>query len=124
MKYKITVKGEAQTDYKNLSELDGIDCQDKFSEYFDDDSYVDAVTGGYMRFEFEDGKLWTITEYNSNRELTPDELHNLEDYTTGQWSDGIGEGFEQSPCMEGDDGEVYISPWFYGQKTTITQELV
>jgi hypothetical protein len=39
------------------------------------------------------------------------------------WSDGIGEGFEQFSCMKTDDGEeVYISPWFGAQKTTIKQE--
>jgi len=122
MKYKITIKGQAKTSHKNLEELDGIDCQERFSEYFDDDSYVDAVTGGYMRFEYKDGKLWTITEYNSNRELTQDELHDLGEYTQGQWSDGIGEGFEQEPCMVDDNGkEVYISPWYGGQKLDITQ---
>jgi hypothetical protein len=25
--YKITIKGEAKTDYDNLSELDGVDCK-------------------------------------------------------------------------------------------------
>lgn len=106
--YKITVRGEAQTDYENLSELDGVDCQDCFSEYFDDTTYSNDVTGGYMHFEYEDGKLWTVTNYNSNRELTQEELDDLEDYTTGQWSDGIGEGFEQEPCYYDDEEERFM----------------
>jgi hypothetical protein len=119
MKYLIIIKGEASTGYKNLSELDGIDCQDNFAEYFDNDfSFKDDIKSGYMYFSFENGKLWTITEYRSNRELSKEELEILSDYTQGQWSDGIGEGFEQQPCYY---DEVYIHPWSYGQEVEITQ---
>ena len=141
--WTITIKGEATTDYPNLKELDGIDCQDEFSEYFDgDESYANDVTDGYMRFEFENGKLFTITEYDSTRELTDEELSQLRDYTVGQWSDGIGEGFEQGPCYQAyepyhkytddekekyddcdeDDLDVFISPWSFEQVATIEQE--
>ena len=76
--YKITVKGEAQTDYENLKELNGVDCQDNFAEYFDSDAtYADAIKAGYMDFRFENGKLFTYTVYTSNRELTPIELEDL-----------------------------------------------
>jgi hypothetical protein len=125
--YKIIIKGESQTDYSNLYELDGIDCQDNFSDYFDSDaSYGEDVTEGYMRFEFDpkSGKLFTVTEYLSNRELTQLELDDLEDYTSGQWSDGIGEGFEQTPCHYNGSDEVYISPWFMGQKVVVDQIMV
>lgn len=144
--YKITVKGEAKTEYPNLTELDGISCQDEFSEYFDgDESYVGDVNNGYLYFKYEDGKLWSITTYDSTRELTQKELEELKEYTTGQWSDGIGEGFEQFPCHTAsqpyriyekefddyenqdeanEDLEVYISPWFFEQIITITQELI
>lgn len=41
------------------------------------------------------------------------------EYTQGQWSDGIGEGFEQSPVPVGPGGgEYYISPWHRGQVLT------
>jgi len=120
--YKVTVKGEAATDYTPLEDLDGIDCQDCFSDYMDrGESCNGAVTGGYMRFKHEDGKLFTITEYKASRELTPDELHDIVEYTSGQWSDGIGEGFEQYP-QNVDGEEVYISPWFWGQVPEVFQE--
>lgn len=124
--YKIIIKGEAKTDYPNLKTLDGIDCQDEFTEYFDDNfTFKDSVTNGYLRFKFENNKLWAITEYDSDRELTPEELDGLADYTQGQWSDGIGEGFEQNPCMyDEDENEVCISPWYFGQKLIVTQEKV
>lgn len=121
---KIIIKGEAETDYENISVLSGIDCQDNFADYFDRSaSYADAIKDGYMHFTVEDGKLMTVTEYISNRKLSDDELKELGRYTQGQWSDGIGEGFEQNECMIDDDGEeVFISPWFHGQTLQITQE--
>jgi len=121
--YKITIKGEASTDYKWLSELNGVDCQDDFAEYFDSDfSFKDDIESGYMYFSFENEKLWTITEYFSNRELSNEELEILSDYTQGQWSDGIGEGFEQQPCFYDDnDEEVFISPWHRNQEVEIIQ---
>jgi len=152
MFHKITVKGEAKTDYPHLEELDGIDCQDEFSEYFHkkhgnedyQQSLIDkGVNSGYLKFEFSNNKLYSITEYKSPEKLTEKELEILKEYTQGQWSDGIGEGFEQHPCYTAskpyqkynpdfddyedqeeadEDLDVYISPWFYGQIVIITQE--
>lgn len=128
MGYLITIKGESKTSYKDLKQLDGIDCQDTFSEYFDDDfTFKDNVEGGYMYFKYDSDldKLFTITVYNSDRELSKEELDILEDYTTGQWSDGIGEGFEQEPIsFSYDEEEIYISPWFPGQETIVTQQKI
>ncbi len=145
--YKITVKGKAKTDYPHLSELDGIDCQDEFTEYFDSDfTFKHNVTSGYLRFEYDKIKdeLYSVTTYTSDRELSTKELDELLDYTSGQWSDGIGEEFEQHPCYyapkpyhnysqedmdkyddcDNDSLEVFISPWSYGQSITIKQELI
>ena len=127
--YKIIVKGEAKTNYQNLSELDGIDCQDEFSEYFDKrehKSLIDkGVRNGYMRFDFDhkQDKLYTITEFQSDEKLDKNELELLGDFCQGQWSDGIGECFEQEPCFYDNDGkEVYIYPWFYKQEIEVYQE--
>lgn len=106
---------------------DGIDCQDEFSEYFgnEEQSLIDkGVENGYLQFEYSEGKLWSVTIYDSPVELTQEEMDVLGEYTQGQWSDGIGEGFEQEPCMEDDDKEVYISPWHKGQILTVTQKEV
>lgn len=122
----ITLTGKAGTvrNCKDKSQLDGVDCQDNFSEYFDRDaSYADCVKGGYMQFKYRNGELYTVVKYRSTRKLTEEELADLIDYTQGQLSDGIGEGFEQYPCYEDEDGkEVYVSPWYYGQVLTATQE--
>ena len=123
--YKVTVKGEASAytedgvDYKGseLRKFDGIDCQDCFTEYMRSDrcSAYDVLSGGYLRFQYENGKLWSITEYESTRPLTDIELEEVKSYTQGQWSDGIGEGFEQQPCNSEED---CISPWFRNKEIT------
>jgi hypothetical protein len=123
--YKVIVKGEAcasnedGVDYKgeSLKKFDGIDCQDCFTDYMDSGRVTakDVLSGGYLNFKYENGKLWSITEYQSTRVLTDQELEEVKSYTQGQWSDGIGEGFEQFPCNSDED---YISPWFGGQEIT------
>ena len=110
-----------EEDLIDRSILDGIDCQDEFVEYMSKD-FKHKLSSGYMDFRFIDGKLWTYTIYSTKEVLTTDELKELGDYTQGQWSDGIGEGFEQFPCDHEPDGaEVYLSPWYHGQKLEIKQ---
>lgn len=104
--------------------FDGLDCQENFSEYFNDveiNKLVGIVTGGYMRFEFDEKEsiLFVITEYQTLRKLTPKEERELISYTQGQWSDGIGEGFEQ---RDFDEDMYNPSPWYPGQKITLTYE--
>lgn len=123
--YQIIIKGEASTDFKDKSKLDGISCEDDFTQYFHDESYANNVLqSGYLDFKFEDNKLWSVTTYTSNRELTEKEIESLKNYTQGQWSDGIGEGFEQFSCKVIDGEEVFISPWFPGQELTVEQKQI
>lgn len=126
MPYTITISGTAKTDYSKPEELDGVDCQENFADYFSKDLSKIAekrgIRSGYMHFSWEDGKLITVTEYEADEKLTQAELDKLVDYTTGQWSDGIGEGFEQEACRYSDDDEAaYISPWHSKQKVLATQ---
>jgi hypothetical protein len=133
--YRIIVKGPAgESNIDDRIKLNGIDCQDEFSEYFHQEWNVGGkkdvnqqplidkgVTGGYMTFEYKDGTLYTVVEYESDKKLDEDEIEILKDYTQGQLSDGIGEGFEQSPCMEIKGKEIFLSPWFRGQKLKVEQ---
>lgn len=122
--WTIVVKGEAEAKKKHYDLIVGeADCQDVFSEYFgfDEKSFSKVVTEGYMNFVIEGGELMTLTTYSSTRKLTPKELEKLKSYTQGQWSDGIGEGYEQRPCAYNGKKEVYVSPWKPGQNITITQ---
>lgn len=106
----------------HLNNLDGIDCQDEFVEYFDSGELKNKLVFGYMNFKFEKGILYTVTTYTTKEVLTDDELDELGSYTQGQWSDGIGEGFEQYPCDNLNGKEVYISPWYSGQQIDIIQK--
>ena len=134
--YKIVIKGTAKTEYPHLQELDGIDCQDDFTDYFDKNMDLDDVMpGGYMCFEYnrEENKLYTVTTYHSTQKLNENQLEKLKAYTVGQWSDGIGEGFEQNEVMyakepylsneydDCDDLGVFISPWHRDQIVTVNQ---
>jgi hypothetical protein len=118
---KIIIKAPSgEHNAQNVNILIGIDCGDEFVEYCDDD-YASKLKYGYMSFDVEDGKLYTITEYivKDGQELSYDELVKLGNYTQGQWSDGIGEGFEQFPCCEENGEEIFVSPWYRGQKVEI-----
>ena len=127
---KITFKalaGSVSTDSGDfsgdMSELNGIDCQDRFSDYFGgDESFIGKVKGGYMQFAVENCIVYTTTSYTTTEELSEQEVEELSKYTQGQWSDGIGEGFEQNPCTQINGEDIFISPWFYGQKLEITQK--
>jgi len=125
--YKIIIKGEAnafldEEDFPTelLYKLKGVEIPDEFVEYLDKD-YADKLDEGYTEFIVEDNKLYAVCKYFANEELTQLELESLVKYTQGQWSDGIGEGFEQQPCMYIDNKEVFISPWQRGQVCTVEQ---
>lgn len=113
------LKGEMYNVYERdeLASLDGVDDPSGyFMEYFWPSRYGAlgesiraSVFDGFMSFEYdvEEGRLYTLTTYEVSRVLREEELQILIDYTQGQWSDGIGEGFEQFPV----NGRYYISAW-------------
>lgn len=133
--YRVVVVGEAKTGYPNLKELDGVTCKDDFTEYMQYNPKTSpikrkGISSGYMEFKYLMDRLWTVTTYKCPVELSQKELNDLKEYTIGQWSDGIGETFEQFPCKyvpeyETQNGltsdEAYISPWYSGQIARITQ---
>ena len=118
---KITIKAlSGEHNANDVNCLNGIDCQDDFVEYMDQE-FAHKLIAGYMSFKVEDGSLYTLTEYevSDGEILTEDELNELASYTQGQWSDGIGEGFEQYPCAEEGGEEIFVSPWYRKQKLEI-----
>jgi len=129
--YNIEIRGVSGevSGTNNLKLLNHIGCDEEFSEYFGDEEVLlvqKGVTNGFMHFEYRNNNeveiLETVVNYESKEELTEDELDVLMDYTSGQLSDGIGEGFEQMPCTyDEDDNEIYVSPWCFGQTLTIKQ---
>jgi len=123
--FKIIIKGEATTNAHHIEDLNHVECQEEFSQYLKESQHAallnKGVHRGYMSFGVENGHLYTYTTYQSQHELTKEELELLGKFTQGQWSDGIGENFEQEPCRIIDGDEVYIQPHHEGQEITITQ---
>ena len=68
MKQQIIIKGEAgETNCKNISRLNGVDCQEDFTEYFDSGkTFANDVHGGYMHISYQAGKLYTIVSCREN----------------------------------------------------------
>ena len=87
-------------DLARLAKLDGVASEECFSDYLVDDLSLKqlparGVSGGYLCFRFKTNgdKLWVETEYDLKESLTEQEVSSLREYTSGQWSDGIGENF-------------------------------
>jgi uncharacterized protein len=83
------------TDPGRLQTLDGLDYDtDRCAKYLDHSLQDIGITGGVIRLIFDAAakQLRVVTEYQTARRLTDAELEKLVQETTGQWSDGIGEG--------------------------------
>ena len=54
------------------------------------------LPSGHLRLVYKEAEnqVWVVTEYDAKRVLSEAELAFLVQYTTGQWSDGIGENFQ------------------------------
>lgn len=116
----VKIVGTAKTGYQYPQELNGIECEDNFADYIrGSKEWKHKVKEGFMHFEWRGDSLWAVTEYELNEAMTPAELQELKDYTVGQWSDGIGEVFEQEPCAYRRGEEVHISAWHQGQEVFI-----
>lgn len=90
-----------------------------FAEYFHPESLSNYFENGYLEFYVENDTLMVKVTYDIkeglDRSVNYNIINELKEYTLGQMSDGIGEGFEQHPCMYLNGDDVYISPWYRGQ---------
>ena len=93
--------GDPVTSVDVLRSLDGAKCLEAFTDYLGGGrKEATAVAlliepGGYLQFVFDNvgNSLKAVTEYRAARRLGDSELQVLIGYTSGQWSDGIGENF-------------------------------
>ena len=87
---------------RTLRRLGGFKCtEEEAADYIGDgageETYLAiGLTGGFIKLHFdsEEQLLWVVTEYDSPRELTDDEVQFVVRHTQGQWSDGMGENME------------------------------
>jgi len=79
-----------------LSDLDGIHSDEICASYFDQqDAFGElGVKGGRLRFVFDpkNGKLRITTTYIMPKKLDTEHTNKLVEFTTAQWSDGMGSG--------------------------------
>lgn len=116
---KIEIKAKSgPTNAKDLSILNGIECDIDFVEYIRNKELRNKLIDGYMSFILENNTLYTLTTYRlkEGNLLSPKEICELVDYTQGQWSDGIGESYEQMPIALENNKEIYLSPYLSGEK--------
>lgn len=102
---------EMITDSGRLSQLDGLRyAEDSCGGYLSKALYEIGVVGGQIELAYRasDSALRVLTTYHAPRKLNQAELQMLVGETTGQWSDGIGEGEFQHAEKFGLD--IDISP--------------
>lgn len=75
---------------------------DLMSDYLDIDWEEIGITGGDLRLTLDpSGKTFlVVSTFKAPRKLTKAELARLVEETTGQWSDGLGEGCFDDPADE------------------------
>lgn len=80
-------------------------------EYYDkNDSVKEKVTKLELSVVLKDGELMGCAEVTIKAPLDRWEMSQLEDYLTGQYSDGWGEGFEQQDIPV-EDGVINVHFW-------------
>ena len=91
------------------------DVGSDFAVYYKDGS--DAMQSTAEFSLGSDGNLYITVTYTD----VPDSVSitALKEYTVGQWSDGIGEGFEQQPISV-DGNTYYVSMWYRGQTVNVS----
>ncbi len=87
--------GKPLADPKRVAKLARLrSTDDTISEFFDADLEDLGITGGDVRLALDPSgkKFLVVSTFKAPRELTRPEVVRLIDETTGQWSDGVGEG--------------------------------
>ncbi|MBP3854763.1 MAG: hypothetical protein IK990_03985 [Ruminiclostridium sp.] len=81
--------------------------------YGETDPLNNKVYSAFPSVEVIDRKLTGVTTLRVRGELTGEEQKALNEYLTGQYADGWGEGFEQQEISTGDRDcpEIYVSFW-------------
>ena len=87
------------------------DRTDNLMDYFDGSAAIkEKVVSAVPSVKESDGVLYGCTTLELKEYLEAEELSELCEYLTGQYSDGWGEGFEQQE-IQVDGGELYVHFW-------------
>lgn len=116
---RLSLSGQELQEYKNSiqSKVDEDnhhgDWDGNLMEYFDEKrspSLQEKVVCALVSVELHKGELCGCTTVTAKEPLTESELSDLQDYMTGQFSDGWGEGFEQRDITVS-DGVLNVHFW-------------
>lgn len=78
--------------------------------YHEQDSVNEKVLSFKPWVEYINGEMHGVAVLECKAPLAPEEMAQIKDFVSGQFSDGFGEGFEQHP-VQTPDGDLYISFW-------------
>lgn len=78
--------------------------------YIDDEAMKRKVFSMYPTIEIHKDELFGVMEIKTAEKLSDSEIQILKEESTGQYSDGWGEGFEQN-AIKVENGELYVSFW-------------
>lgn len=91
--------------------------EDDLMQYFPGSASIqEKVKSAVVTIENQEGILYGCTKLELKEFLNPEELKELGDYITGQYSDGWGEGFEQQD-IQVEEGILNVHFWHSGMGT-------
>lgn len=110
--YTENVSPEELVEYmEDIKMLFTKDSENELAQYIREDTKIHGIiTEIWVDVKDIAGTLYSWTEVTANRELTKEEKEDLLNYLTGQFSDGYGEGLEQSEFLnytETEEGEEW-----------------
>ena len=96
--------------------------EDELMQYFSGSASIqEKVKSAVVTIENQEGTLYGCTKLELNEFLNTEELKELGDYITGQYSDGWGEGFEQQD-IQVEEGILNVHFWHPGMERAKMQE--
>lgn len=113
---------QKQVDRENSPEEDGGDICNLMEYFHGSDSIKEKVESAIVSVESAEGVLYGCTTLRMKEYLESEELQELCDYITGQYSDGWGEGFEQRD-IQVDGGTLNVHFW-QGSETRFQMQTV
>ena len=97
------------------------DENDMAAYYNKDDGVSEKLTSAVWSVELHGDRLFGRIDCSLKESLTAEETESLQDWITGQCSDGLGEGFEQQP-IDTMDGKLFVSFWNSGDDYAMMSE--
>ena len=101
---------QKQIDRENSPDEEGVEVCNLMEYFSGSDSIKEKVESAVVSVESVEGTLYGCTTLQLKEYLESEELHELCDYITGQYSDGWGEGFEQRD-IHVDGGTLNVHFW-------------